>query len=481
MIRINHKSVMLNASMHLLNHDNIFEHARKYFESKEGEKQRSISVLDKDNEYLFSLENYPDVLYDVSQKGTIYTTVQLYDEDNIDYMLFEDVEIAVYYELEEYTYTICQMIQRKFPSIVHIFLDKSADLLLENVTVCEDLATAKPYINGKVCIYITSEGRNATGAGLQRDYISRIYNSINVMRSLSWVQKHVSYGKKNKNKTIFLIDTSTDDVGLVDIIKLVCYYKNIALEHGWIPVVKLDCFPNQYLREDGENMWEYFFEPISEISVSEAMESSDVISMRENGQLFHQIEVNPFVRKYSQIMMDNSFLRNNFSLNEDVYSYIVRHMPTQCTDDSLRVLGVIMRGTDYRRSAVLTRGEIDINAIPEDVINRVHELDKIRGYDYIFVATEDAEYFNIFKQEFGKRMLYLEQKRVWYNDLLAEKAVSELLEVSGDINFVKQYLTVIYTLSKCNGLLVSRNCGASRLARSWNKNQYEVDEVVGRR
>ena len=230
-------------------------------------------------------------------------------------------------------------------------------------------------------------------------------------------------------------------------------------------------------------MWEYFFEPISKISVSDAMESDDVISMRENEQAFHQIEVNPFVRKYAQIMADNSFLRKNFALNSKTISYIKKNVPVPCTDNAYRVLGVIMRGTDYRSPSVQMRGESDINALPEDVISRIYELNQIWKYDYIFAATEDMEYLNVFQNEFGEKLLYIEQKRAYYQDDLAEKSVAELLDISKEdvVDFVYKYLAVIYTLAKCDGLLVSRNCGASRLARSWNADQYEIDEVVGKK
>ncbi len=481
MIRINNKKDRLDFQMHLLVSENIFEQAKEYFASESGEKQECIAVLDRNSKYLFALERHPDKLYSVNWMGTIYYLEQLFDIENIDYMLFENIDAAVFYELEEHTYMIYKLIKKKYPNMQCIFLDKNASIVLKNIIMCENLPEVDSHVGSNKCIYITSEGQNAVGPKKPFDFMSCIYNSINVIHSLLWVQRHSCYGRKNIGKIIFLIDTAIDDVGLVDVIKLVCYYKQIAIEHGWIPVVKLDRFPNQYLRKEGENMWEYFFEPISEISVSDAMESNDVISMRENKQIFHQIEINPFVRKYSQIMTDNSFLRTNFSLNEEVNRYIKCHVPFQCIDDSVRVLGVIMRGTDYRQEAVEIRGEADINALPETVIDRINELDRIWSYDYIFVATEDAEYFNIFQQEYGNKMIYLDQKRAFYDAFCAEKSVSQLLEVKGDVDFAKQYLTIIYALSRCNGLIVSRNCGASRLARSWNQNQYEVDEVVGKR
>ena len=429
------------------------------------------------------MELQDDILYYVNRRGTTYQLDRIREEKYIDYKLFDGIGAVVFYELEEYTYQICRILQKKYPDMTFVFLDENAALLLKNIKVCRDVSEARQYIQERKPLFITSNGENAVGPGRPADFVSCIYNSINVMKSLGWVQKHSHFGEKNKGKTIFLIDTNIADVGLVDVIKLVCYYKNIAVDHGWIPVVKLDCFPNQYLRKEGENMWEYFFEPISKISVSDAMESDDVISMRENEQAFHQIEVNPFVRKYAQIMADNSFLRKNFALNSKTISYIKKNVPVPCTDNAYRVLGVIMRGTDYRSPSVQMRGESDINALPEDVISRIYELNQIWKYDYIFAATEDMEYLNVFQNEFGEKLLYIEQKRAYYQDDLAEKSVAELLDISKEdvVDFVYKYLAVIYTLAKCDGLLVSRNCGASRLARSWNADQYEIDEVVGKK
>ena len=79
------------------------------------------------------------------------------------------------------------------------------------------------------------------------------------MMSLLWARKIEHLGEENPEDTILLLDYITGASGLMDIIKFTYDYVHIAEERGWVPVVKIDRLPNQYLQKPGDNVWDYFF------------------------------------------------------------------------------------------------------------------------------------------------------------------------------------------------------------------------------
>lgn len=126
----------------------------------------------------------------------------------------------------------------------------------------------------------------------------RRYSSLNIMMSLLWARKIEHLGEENPEDTILLLDYITGASGLMDIIKFTYDYVHIAEERGWVPVVKIDRLPNQYLQKPGDNVWDYFFRPVSRISVESAMHSAHVIRASTNSiRMNHWIE-NPYHFKY---------------------------------------------------------------------------------------------------------------------------------------------------------------------------------------
>lgn len=322
--------------------------------------------------------------------------------------MFEGKDAAVFWEVEEYTYAITELLLEVFPDMMIIYLDKNAELFWnnDNVIIKKSIYDIEKYICNKNCIYIHS--KRIDNNTMVPVTILNIYKSLSVMKSLLWtVKRHYNVGI-NSDKTILLIDCICGIAGLVDIMRFCCAYVGIARKRGWIPVIKLDSFPNQYLECEGENMWEYYFEPVLDISENN-IKNSNIISLKENKK----------------------------------------------------------------------RGEKKENAEPQQVIKRVNEICALWGYEYIFIATEDNEYLEMFKNEFKERLIYVSQKRVHYVAQIDDnKFVNQILNIQGDGDFTRKYLTVLTALSKCDALLASMYCGAVFAARSWKDGEYEVDEIM---
>lgn len=84
-----------------------------------------------------------------------------------------------------------------------------------------------------------------------RDYYSYpidiIFQSTKMMYSILWCKNKKVYGNENEDKTIVIIDYSCLKEGLVSIIKSTYSHIKWIIEKGYIPVVDLHTYPNQYL------------------------------------------------------------------------------------------------------------------------------------------------------------------------------------------------------------------------------------------
>lgn len=412
------------------------------------------------------------------------------DIQNLDFTLLDRAPGFYFYELEEYTYELARLILQRYPCKQICFGDKMAETFFPKgaVKIYESTWEFKNAEKPNGYLYINSK-RTQRKYKIIPPYLTGQYGSIQVMESLLWCRKRKKLGDRNEGETVFLIDFVGDRCGLVDILKFGYIVTVMAMRRGWLPVMKLDAFPNQYLEREGENMWEYFFCPVSDISVEDALHSTSVISAKENSLLW-SLSFNPYVSELHTGLFEeakwnagrtfNQVVRRNEFLEE----YFINNLFPEFQDKSNRILGVVARGTDYKREIREKAGsymEKSWDKNIQQIIRRSRECANTWGCNYIFVATEDEEYFQLFRQEFKEALLFVEQKRVkmdagedvWF---VADKL--GLGKGSGK-TFAMQYLLVIYCLSKCNVLISNmENCGADLLAKLWNEGEYEYTETI---
>lgn len=310
------------------------------------------------------------------------------------------------------------------------------------------------------------------------------------MESLLWCRKRVRMGDKNEGKTIFLMDFCTEAHGIVDILKYGYIWTMIARSRGWIPVMKLDRFPNQYLEQEGENMWEYFFCPVSEMSLADAMQSAEVVSACENGLCLGDVVVNPyFADSLAMVSQEAEFypgkmINQIVKRNKELEQFLEEKLLPEFRNGHNRILGVVARGTDYTKEMLEKangyKDRTETKGI-QQIIRRARECAAIWNCNYIFVATEDAGYFQRFSHAFGEALLFVEQKRVEMDVNDEETYIYEKLRLKQEEKraFAKQYLLAVYCLSKCHVLISNRkHCGADFLSKTWNAGEYEYTEII---
>lgn len=298
-----------------------------------------------------------------------------------------------------------------------------------------------------------------------------------------WANKVSHYGNKNKNKTIFLIDYPTRFEGFGGMVRTVCSLVLLAKKRGWIPYIFLNKKPSLYVINDFDNMWEYYFKNTSELTIDEVMESANVISCSNNYISTSYNLYNPYqciidrdIFYYQIFNVDKgkNILKTLFSFNEETYEEILKRTSNimRYIKDK-RAIGVLCRGTDFRKEGIELWGGECASVEIKKVISRIKGLMFRYNCDYVFVATEDEEYFQILSAEFGDKMLFIEQDRV---ENLNGKLVGECLPNSKE--FVWKYLSSIYILSKCPVYLSNIFSGASTLAQTLNDGEYEYFEIM---
>lgn len=293
--------------------------------------------------------------------------------------------------------------------------------------------------------------------------VSLMYNSENVMNSLCWARKVDNRGNRNSDKVILLIDMEFDKgCGLAYIVRAVCTFACMAQERGWIPVAKLTG-SNMYIDSPSDNMWEQYFLPLWDISVDDALESQNVISLKNNHLSYKVIHINPYFREIWEFPKKHPRLE----FNNDVKEYFNTFMPQELRGKKHNILGALIRGTDASVAAK-SREEIDY------IVSECREIMHDNGYERIFLATEDAVYFEAFQEVFQEKLIFIEQKRVAACEQVW-KPVGELLDIqTGEKkNFGQKYLLATNCLAQCDALVYNAASGGYYLTNMQRKEPYD--------
>ncbi len=397
--------------------------------------------------------------------------------ENLDYSLVEQADVYIFSELEEYTYAIALLLAKIYPHKTLLMFDEKAAYFpeLSECTVYVEPGEKDIFkrFYKKHCLWITSDGVNHSGFPFE--YLVNIYNSINVLYSIVWCQKREHFGEKNKDCVIYLADFPGTEAGLVDYIRFTYEHYLMAKKHGWKFCIDLSRRPNQYLVAEGENMWDYFFESLSDVSVEETYESFSVIRAYENNISLYSVELLPYMRKFYD--SDKRAVIKTIRFNKETKKKIDELMPEILKRDN-RVLGVILRGTDYREEANKCRNMGVETAGVEKMIAKCKFIMEIYGYTHIFIATEDSEYFQRVREEFGDRCLSIEQNRGYHDYSSGYKPLADVLQIENGKEFGRRYLAVIQSLANCRSLIANMQCGAAWAAEDLNDSKYEYFEVV---
>ena len=482
----------------------VFLEARDYCTENKVPYDTYFPILDSNGECVYMLHYVENKAYMSWWKNVPCGLFPKYDLDekieNLDYSLVDNANLYIFTEVEEYTYAIVMFLIKKYPNKSIYFLDEKISYfpeLMDQVMYIESIYCITETVQMNQCLWIISDGRIYEGVPLEfyedkikgevPDFLVRkfgkipsesffhVYNSINVLYSMCWCSIRESFGYENSGCHIFLADFQGGDVGLGDYILAIYAWYSIAKKRRWKFAVNLCYNPNQYLMAEGENMWDYFFEPLSDLSLDEVYHSASVIRASVNHIDIWEPGKLPYFR-YEVYATTNEAMRH-IKFNVDTKIRIYELMPEILKRDN-RVLGVILRGTDYRPEANKIVNRHPVTAPLKKMIDKCKFIMELYGYETLFLATEDLEYFEIMENEFGERCLSIDQKRVYHDYCTGYKSCADLLKLENGKEFGRKYLAIIQSLVNCKALISNIHNNTTWMAEMLNDSRYEYFEVV---
>ena len=144
-----------------------------------------------------------------------------------------------------------------------------------------------------------------------------------------------------------------------------------------------------------------------------------------------------------------------------------------------KVLGVLIRGTDYKVAEV---GPTNKQASAEYLVPKIRQWMEEYGFDRIFLATEDRDALNTMIREFGKdKVRVIAQERFSVSefkdvhlitDLEKEKRSGLAYEAALE-DITVNYFYALKLLAKCNSFIASGSCSGTKMVLGFNDGRFE--------
>jgi len=279
-------------------------------------------------------------------------------------------------------------------------------------------------------------------------------------------RRRVSVNGGDPDKIYYVIRRKHTRAGLMSMLLVTMGHIRYACSKGYIPVVDWKNNLNPYLikEEVGKiNAWETFFEQPCGVSLEDCEKKSKLII--SNGNDIRIVCGRPaalpeFFGDDDSIDFYRQLYKKYIKLNKATSDYLDNDYCRMLQGiegeerKNPRILGVLARGTDYIK--IRPKGH-PIQPDIDTLIEKCEEMMAEYDCEYLFVATEDKDFDNKFKEKFGNRYICNERCYIDYKEGLLADVPSE----NGNEIRTRglQYLSNLNILSKCNVLIGGQTNG----------------------
>jgi len=294
------------------------------------------------------------------------------------------------------------------------------------------------------------------------------------------------FGRDFSDKVFYVIRREGYSSGLFSHFHSVFDHTVYAISRGYIPVVNMEnykifCNEKKPIEIEGQktlNAWEYYFEQPCGYSLEDIKKAKNVIL---SSMGFYSPLRIPSPDPYAGILYPDPF--NGKKSVTEYYEFVSKYLRLksrmiECGEqkkeklfgNKTNILGCFHRGAGYNASYIKNH---PIMPSLEQTLKKAREIYHQEQFEYIFVSTEEHETIEAFCKEFSKeKIIFIERERLKnYNEQqgndirLLSKYSSSLFDNALD------YLTEVYLLAKCDGLIASK-AGGSLFAVGFNNNKY---------
>lgn len=283
-----------------------------------------------------------------------------------------------------------------------------------------------------------------------------------------WEEHKVRYGKANQDKTFYVIRRRDLYCGLFSLFLTNLVRIDEAVKKGYIPVVDMQNDFNIYLAEDKigkENAWEYFFKQPAGYSLKDISDSRNVIiGSGAVPVMFPYLDVKFLMGETGELQYWRNLTRKYIGLSDKAKQFIDDEYD-RLFDKGDKVLGVKCRGTDYAKGKPKNH---PVQPTPRQAVEKAEEIFREQNCTKVFLATEDAEFYEIFTERFGDKLITNKTSYMEYQGSSTGK--EEYEQADGGFKAGMEYLTTTVLLARCDCLCagcVSATVGALLLTEGY--------------
>lgn len=274
--------------------------------------------------------------------------------------------------------------------------------------------------------------------------LTQLYQQYNAWR---WRERMIHYGSENPDKTFYVIRRHASRAGLFSFAMTNLAAIVEAVDKGYVPVIDMQNSINPMIdaNEVGYvNGWDRFFLQPCGYSLADIASARNVIlgSIHPPTQYpdYEMLADSTEIEKWRDAC--HQYIR----VHEDIRRAANTYMRETFGEEP--VLGVLCRGTDYIQQRPHRH---PVQPSIEQIIDQCHKAIDAGGYQNIYLATEDVQYWNAMNAAFPGMVCSYQTHRYMTT---AEQNINDLGNATWNANDRnREYLTSIVILSKCNALV----------------------------
>lgn len=286
-------------------------------------------------------------------------------------------------------------------------------------------------------------------------------------------KKHVFHnGSKYKDKTVYLIDLQNYKTGFFAQYRLILDLLQYADKHNYIPVIRMN--GSGYRKEwRKNNLFEQFYIQPCEIAIKDIRNICNIIYADVEHLVSEELFVGGYDCNEERLMREAIIRRKYIKYNEKTEQKLIIDSQNLFEEHNNRILGIHIRGGDYKQH--LYNHPIELTY--KDYHPYIKEA-LLKGFDKIFVATDDLNALNEIKRKYGSKVCFYENvcrttdNMGVHNDNRNNKKDSLGYEVLRDM----------YTLSLCDGLIagMSQVSSAAQIERYSRNETFEFVRIINK-
>lgn len=283
----------------------------------------------------------------------------------------------------------------------------------------------------------------------------------NLLLTLSQTCTVKTFGDENPDKCFYVIRQQSTGRGMFSLVAAVLCHLDFADRCGLYPVIDFENFPTVYNEKDTVNgtfnSWEYYFQPVTNLKLSDVYKSKRVIFSDNNYPEGYHFCINKEARLYS-------VYDKYFKCNPDILSYVQAFYDNNFTGHT--ILGIHFRGQEMR-----TRQGHWFPPSKRQMIAAVTQFLRSNSFSKIFVVTEERSYLEFLQDKFGDLVIANDHYRTYdvnaYHQYPRENHMYQL---------GREVVIDALLLSRCNGM-IGCTSNVATFASFANRGNY-VSEIA---